>query len=115
MLETHGRSLLFEMNYQEKLSSIIVFTELASCISDTKPDPPTFELAEFNKFFVNIGENIKRSIPSKAIELPRDVNMSIKINRVSEIEVNAKIDSLPKKSPSGENEILIYWLTLHDQ
>ena len=82
------------------------FNKLASCISDTKPNPSTFEVAEkFNEFFVSIGENIKHSIPSETIELPSDVNMSITMNPVSETEVIDIINSLPNKSSSAEDEI----------
>ena len=82
------------------------FIKLASCIPDTKPNLSTFEVAEkFNEFFVSIGENIKHSIPSETIELPSDVNMSIRMNPVSESEVIDIMNSLPKKSSSGEDEI----------
>ena len=82
------------------------FNKLASCISDTKPNPSTFEVAEkFNEFFVSIGENIKHSIPSETVELPSDVNMSIRMNPVSETEVIDIINSLPNKSSSAEDEI----------
>ena len=82
------------------------FFKLALCISDTKPNPSTFEVAEkFIEFFVSIGENIKHSISSETIELPSDVNMSIRMNPVSETEVIGIINSLPNKSSSGEDEI----------
>ena len=74
------------------------FIKLASCISDTKPNPSTFEVAEkFSEFFVSIGKNIKHSIPSETIELPSDENMSIRMNPVSETEVIDTINSLPNK------------------
>ena len=82
------------------------FIKLASCISDTKPIPSNFEVAEkFNEFFVSIEENIKHSIPSEPIELPSDVNMSIRMNPVSETQAIDIINSLPNKSSSGEDEI----------
>ena len=97
-------ALLNELSGKTRQKNSVI--KLASCISDTKPNPSTLEVAEkFNEFFVSIGENIKQSIPSETIELPSDVSMSIRMNPLSETEVIGIINSLPNKSSSGEDEI----------
>ena len=97
-------NLLNELNGKTLINTTI--PQLYSCVLSSDSNPSAFEVAEkFKKFFVDVGKNIKHSIPAEQIIYPKDIEMSIRLSSLSEKQIKGIIESLPEKTSSGEDEI----------